>query len=64
MRLIHTVYLSLMLGLGFTPALTSAQEEPQVEQQPNPDSEITRHVTDPKTDAAAHVPEIEKVKYV
>jgi len=70
MRLIHTVCLSLTLGLGFTPALTSAKEEPLVEQQPDPDSQIASHVTNPVTDAAAaHVPEIvkllrEKVKYV
>ncbi|MBV8213466.1 MAG: phosphoesterase [Verrucomicrobia bacterium] len=69
MRPIYIVCLSLTLGLGFTPALTSAKEEPLVEQQPNPDSEIAAHVTNPKTDAATNVPEIvkllrEKVKYV
>jgi hypothetical protein len=50
MRPIYVACLSLTLGLGFTPALTSAQEEPLVEQQPNPDSEITPHVTDVTTD--------------
>jgi phospholipase C len=68
-RPIYIACLSLTLGLFMTPTLTSATEEPQVEQQPDPDSEVAPHVTDPKTDAAAHVPEIvkllrEKVKYV
>ena len=70
MRPIYIVCLSLMLGVGFTPALTSAKAEPLVDQQPDPDSEIAPHVTSPVTDAAASkVPEIvkllrEKVKYV
>jgi phospholipase C len=69
MRFIHTVCLSLTLGLGFTPALTYANDEPVVEQQPGPDSEIAPHVTDAKTDTASSVLEIvkllrKKVKYV
>jgi hypothetical protein len=57
MRFIHTVCLSLTLGLGFTPALTYANDEPVVEQQPGPDSEIAPHVTDAKTDTASSVPQ-------
>jgi phospholipase C len=70
MRPIYIVCLSLMLGLGFTPALISAKAEPLVDQQPDPDSEIAPHVTNPVTDAAlSKVPEIvkllrKKVKYV
>lgn len=68
-RLTHIVCMSITLGIGFTPALTLAKEEPLVENQPNPDSEIAPHVTDPKIDAASKVPEIvnllrQKVKYV
>ena len=69
MRLIHTVCLTATLGFSVTPALTFGEDEPLVENQPNPDSEIAAHVTDAKTDAACNVPEIvkllrEKVKYV
>ena len=45
MRPIYVACLSLTLGLGFTPTLTFAKEEPLVEQQPDPDSEIASHVT-------------------
>ena len=69
MRPIYIACLSLALGLFLTPALTFATEEPLVEPQPDPDSEIAPHVTDAKTDAAADVSEIvkllqEKVNYV
>ena len=69
MRLIHTVCLTATLGFSVTPPLTFGEDEPLVENQPNPDSEIAAHVTDAKTDAASNVPEIvkllrEKVKYV
>jgi phospholipase C len=69
MRLIHTVCLTATLGFCLTPALTFGEDEPLVENQPNPDSEIAPHVTDAKIDAASNAPEIvkllrKKVKYV
>jgi len=69
MRLIRTVCLTATLGLCLTPALTFGEDEPLVENQPNPDSEIAPHVTDAKIDAASNAPEIvkllrNKVKYV
>src|SRR6201987_3369893 len=68
-RLTQIVCISATLGIGFTPALILAKEESLVENQPNPDSEIAPHVTDPNTDAASNVPEIvsllrQKGKYV
>jgi phospholipase C len=69
MRLTHTVSLTVALGPSLTPALTFGEEEPLVENQPNPDSEIAPHVTEAKIDAASRAPEIikllrEKVKHV
>jgi hypothetical protein len=70
MRLTHIASLSITLGLVLMPALSFSEEEPLVVSQPDPDSEIAPHVTNPVTDAAASkVPEIvkllrEKVKYV
>jgi len=70
MRLTYIASLSITLGLFLMPALSFSQEESLVVSQPNPDSEIAPHVTNPVTDAAASkVPEIvkllrEKVKYV
>src|ERR1700693_5251533 len=70
MRPTYIACLSLTLGLVLTPALSFAKEKPLVASQPDPDSEVAPHVTNPVTDAAAsHVPEIvkllrEKVKYV
>jgi phospholipase C len=69
MRLIHTVCLAATLGFGLAPGLTFGEDEPLVENQPNPDSEIAPHVTDAKIDAASKTPEIvqllrEKVKYI
>jgi phospholipase C len=69
MRFIATVYLTATLGFCLTPALTFGEDEPLVENQPNPDLEIAPHVTDAKIDAASKTPEIikllrERVKYV
>jgi phospholipase C len=68
-RLTHIVCVSITLGIGLMAALALAEEEPLVEGQPNPDSEIAPHVTDPKIDVPSKVPEIvdllrQKVKYV
>src|ERR1700741_1125254 len=68
-RLIRIVCVSITLGIGFMPAVTLATEEPLVENQPDPDSEIGPHVTDPTIDGASKGKETvnllrQKVKYL